>query len=48
MFARQMARYEYLLTIYRPDFTVPEGLKLEEMARGMSYTLYRIDHTAGH
>ena len=48
MFARQMARYEYLLTIYRPDFTVPAGLKLEEMGHGMSYTLYRIDHTAGH
>jgi hypothetical protein len=46
MFARRMARYEYLLTIHSPPFTVPEGLKIEEMARGTTYTLYRIVHAA--
>jgi hypothetical protein len=43
-----MARYGYVLTIYHPNFTIPKGLKLEEMAQGMSYTLYRVVHTSGN
>jgi len=42
--ARALASYDYLLLIYQPQFDVPSGLALQEVARGKTYTLYHVEH----
>jgi hypothetical protein len=41
-FARDMANFDYVLEIRNPQFDVPAGLSLEEVARGKTYLLQRV------
>jgi len=40
--AADMARFDYVLLLYRPEFTVPPGLSLQRIGQGMTYTLARV------
>jgi hypothetical protein len=41
-FARDMAKFDYVLEIRNPHFDVPTGLSLEEVTRGKTYLLQRV------
>ena len=41
-FARDMAKFDYVLEIRSPHFDIPPGLSLEEVARGKTYLLQRV------
>jgi hypothetical protein len=41
-FARDMAKFDYVLEIRNPHFDTPKGLSLEEVTRGKTYLLQRV------
>lgn len=40
--ATDMARYDYVLVLYQPEFRIPEGLSLQLLKQGMTYRLFRV------
>jgi hypothetical protein len=44
----KMYDYNYLLEIRNPPIDIPAGVSLEEVGRGRTFTLYRIDQRTAH
>jgi hypothetical protein len=43
-----MKMYDYLLEIRNPQVNIPAGVSLQEVGRGQTFTLYRIDQGTAH
>lgn len=44
--ATDMAKFDYVMTVYEPKFDIPAGLSLTPVSRGQSYQVKRIERSA--